>query len=332
MTMKEHLPRLIDLLSNLTKNIAHETNECSMSFMRYLHDIEDKIIEEREKTDAAVAHLGNLDIMAQTYREDQRALEADLADAIAVGERVREEITASRQTMATIAKSIDSMRYELQSVESFSREIKIIAINATIASARAGSVGREFAVISGEVRRLANETAEITERLGPIVDEVLTELSVYTSQSESKGDFRFRSGVLDRLDSQTDTLKKARSSVGDVTTNFEQLIELNSMQQEEKRTTANNIEGSIREALSCAQNGDVIRQQAETIEEMLNAMNRFIRDRDLSQDIREGVDDLIQQFSDKYVMYSQRRVHNEGGNMSTIKSDTSEADLKIELF
>ncbi|NIY72433.1 hypothetical protein HCZ30_08275 [Marivivens donghaensis] len=67
------------------KNGAHETNECSMSFMRYLHDIEDKIIEEREKTDAAVAHLGNLDTMAQTYREDQRALEADLADAIAVG-------------------------------------------------------------------------------------------------------------------------------------------------------------------------------------------------------------------------------------------------------
>lgn len=46
-----------------------------------------------------------------------------------------------------------------------------------------------------------------------------------------------------------------------------------------------NIEGSIRSAMSSAQTGDVIRQQAETIDEMLQEMNKFIKDSDLNADI-----------------------------------------------
>lgn len=328
----EHLPRLVDLLSGLTKNIAHETNQTSIDFMRYLHDIEDKMITKRQRAEKAVAHLGDLDLVAKDHRVDQLKLEQDLTEALRVGTMIREEIVASRTAMELIAASINSMREEIRSVEAFSREIKIIAINATIASARVGEQGREFAVISGEVRRLAQDTAAIIERIGPLFDQVLTDLSQYTHASPKERTDRKDNDVVKHLDKQAGTLGALKAKIGEVTTNFEQLIELNSVQQEEKKATANNIEGSIRGALSCAQSGDVIRQQAETIDEMLQSLNRFFRDQDLNSDIRAGVDQLIDELSRKYVMYSQRRVHTEAGHQANDTWSTSDEDLKIELF
>lgn len=151
----EHLPRFVDLLSDLTKNIAHETNASSIQFMTHLSQIEGTLIAERDKCNEAIEHLGGLETAMAEHEIEKHRLERDLQRAIEVGLSVSEEIRATRGAMTSIAESIDGVRAELREIENFSREIKMIAINASIASARAGAAGREFTVISSEVRRLA---------------------------------------------------------------------------------------------------------------------------------------------------------------------------------
>ena len=65
----EHLPRLFDLLSGLTKNIAHETNEASMSFMKYLQEVEAAIVSEKGKTEEAISHISDMSDMSGSAQQ-----------------------------------------------------------------------------------------------------------------------------------------------------------------------------------------------------------------------------------------------------------------------
>lgn len=328
----QHLPRFVDLLSDLTKNIAHETNESSIQFMTHLTEIEGTLIAERDKCNEAIRHLGGLEDAMEEHEVDKRRLEADLQKAIEVGRFVSEEIRTTRSAMASIAESIDGVRQELREIENFSREIKMIAVNASIASARAGEAGREFSVISSEVRRLASETESVTNRLEPLVQSALKELTVHAAVSDGGDEQTEQEDILDSLSGQQETLGAAVNNLSEMTTSYQDLLKLNMQQQQEKKTTQENIEGSIRSAMSSAQSGDVIRQQAETIDEMLQEMSRFIKDADLNADIRAGVDALIEKLSQKYVMYSQRRVHIESGNVSDCQWSSADSELSFELF
>lgn len=138
--------------------------------------------------------------------------------------------------------------------------------------------------------------------------------------------------VLESLSGQKATLDAAVTNLSTMNNSYQDLLKLNIQQQQEQKATQENIEGSIRSAMSSAQTGDVIRQQAETIDEMLQEMNKFIKDSDLNADIRAGVDALIDKLSQKYVMYSQRRVHMESGNDGDAQWAEEDEDLRLELF
>ena len=326
----EHLPKLLDLLSGLTKNIASDTNDASIQFMHYLSDIEQAVQSENSKTDAALAYLDNLDETAAAQKDDQKRLSEDLSKAISVGEAVRDEMRTAREAMAAIAGSIKEMRHELESVERFSREIKMIAINASIASARAGDAGREFSIISGEVRRLANDTEEITKRLGPLVNDIFKEVSGHAMTSQNSEDGGV--DVVEQLSLQNETLVAVEASLHETSQNYLNLIELNNVQQTEKLASGEALENSIRGALALCQTGDVIRQQAETVDDTLQTLKNFLADTEWNTDIRSGVDAIIGELSSRYVMYSQRRVHSSGGHEANELWDEADDSLRLELF
>ena len=175
-SLRAHLPRFVDLVSDLAANVAKESSDSSVQFIGHLNQIEETLIAERRKSEESIQHLGNLEHVIIENGEDQETLKQNMQKAIDVGTFVRNEIEQSRQAISSIAISIDGVKQELSEIVNFSRQIKMIAINASIASARAGAAGREFSVISSEVRRLASETESVIDRLGPLVQGAIKEL------------------------------------------------------------------------------------------------------------------------------------------------------------
>ncbi len=57
------------------------------------------------------------------------------------------------------------MRSIVQLIGDITGQINLLALNATIESARAGEAGRGFAVVAAEVKNLANQAKQATDKI-----------------------------------------------------------------------------------------------------------------------------------------------------------------------
>jgi methyl-accepting chemotaxis protein len=78
--------------------------------------------------------------------------------------QVTEEETARvSATMNTLGQAAELIGKVTETIDQISAQTKLLALNATIEAARAGAAGKGFAVVAGEIKELAQQTAQATE-------------------------------------------------------------------------------------------------------------------------------------------------------------------------
>jgi len=63
----------------------------------------------------------------------------------------------------SLAQTSEQIASILEVIEAIAKQTNLLALNATIEAARAGEAGKGFAIVAGEVKNLANQTADATE-------------------------------------------------------------------------------------------------------------------------------------------------------------------------
>ena len=86
---------------------------------------------------------------------------------------VAAQLDVTSHELEALALSADAIREFVTLVRKMARQSKLLALNAAMEAARAGEQGSGFAVVAGEVRRLAKSSAEAAERTDALVSEVL---------------------------------------------------------------------------------------------------------------------------------------------------------------
>jgi methyl-accepting chemotaxis protein len=109
---------------------------------------------------------GSTDQLAEAAQRAKGAIDEAAAWAKTAGATSRDFSTMA-QTIADIASGI----------ERIARQTNLLALNAAIEAARSGEAGREFAVIAREVKLLARQTAEATQKIASRVFEVRRQTS-----------------------------------------------------------------------------------------------------------------------------------------------------------
>ena len=97
-----------------------------------------------------------------SVREISEAMTKSRDTASAAVERV-EAADQQAQRLSTAAGSMSSI---VQLIGDITGQINLLALNATIESARAGEAGRGFAVVAAEVKNLANQAKQATDKIG----------------------------------------------------------------------------------------------------------------------------------------------------------------------
>ena len=92
-------------------------------------------------------------------------------------EKTSNEINSSTQKMENllfVMEQISSLSNDIAKIntiiEDIAAQTNILAINASIEAARAGAAGRSFSVVAGEVKELAEKTANESKKILSIVD------------------------------------------------------------------------------------------------------------------------------------------------------------------
>ena len=93
-------------------------------------------------------------------------LEQDLRDKIDEGQQLKETIGLQAQ----LEDNMNELSAIVATISNIAAQTRILALNATIEAARAGDEGSGFAVVAGEVKRLADHTRMATEEASKMLE------------------------------------------------------------------------------------------------------------------------------------------------------------------
>lgn len=191
---------ILDVSSNVA-DTSGEVSEGSLSLNERTQQMAASLEEtaaSMEQITATVNHNMDTSNQANQYAV-QASEEAKNSGAIASrAVEAMQSITESSKRIAEIITLLDSITFQTN----------LLALNAAVEAARAGEHGRGFAVVAGEVRSLAQKSAEASKEI-----KVLIEASVANVENGSK--FVVQTG--ETLESINQTIQKVADMVSEIT-------------------------------------------------------------------------------------------------------------------
>ena len=197
--MQTQIRNLIATAASSADSVVQESSAMREEAARLASEAE----AQSEATSAIAAAVEEFTVSVNTMSDSSReagALSTDteqqMSESLNAVTVATEGITQVVKSMSDAATSMDELSLKVssitqivQSIREIADQTNLLALNAAIEAARAGEQGRGFAVVADEVRKLAEQTTQSTQKIGEIVNGIRQTTEVATEAMQCAKDY-----------------------------------------------------------------------------------------------------------------------------------------------
>ncbi|MGH7041324.1 MAG: methyl-accepting chemotaxis protein [Acetobacteraceae bacterium] len=130
-----------------------------------------------ESAAGASAGVDQLAAATEELSASIREISARMTETAAAVERAATDANGSAKHVGVLAETASGIGEVVRLIEDIAGQTNLLALNATIEAARAGDAGKGFAVVAGEVKSLANQTAQATGKIAAQISTIQSQTS-----------------------------------------------------------------------------------------------------------------------------------------------------------
>ena len=163
--MQQSLNQMVQRIRRSSDQIMHSSDEIASGAME-LSARTEKAAANLEESAASMEELSVTVTGSAEHTAEASALARQNAETATVGGRVMQEVV---HTMGAIRDSSNRIAEIIGTIDGIAFQTNILALNAAVEAARAGEQGRGFAVVAGEVRMLAQRSADAAKEIKTLI-------------------------------------------------------------------------------------------------------------------------------------------------------------------
>ncbi|MBX3608794.1 MAG: HAMP domain-containing protein [Hydrogenophaga sp.] len=243
--MNDNLVRIVQGVRTGSDSIATGSSQIAIGNA----DLSQRTEEQASALEQTAASMEQLGSTVQQNADNARTANQLAQSASEVAGRGGDVVGQVVTTMQDIQHSSQKIADIIGVIDGIAFQTNILALNAAVEAARAGEQGRGFAVVAGEVRNLAQRSAEaakeIKSLIGTSVDRVQAGSDLVAQAGSTMNDIvssiRRVTDIMGEISSASAEQSASVSQVGDAVTQMDQVTQQNAALVEESAAAADSL-------------------------------------------------------------------------------------------
>lgn len=249
MAMAAMNDRLREMISQIKESVVHVANASS----EISAGNTDLASRTEEQSAAVVETAASMEQLTSTVKRNaDNAREASQLASVAAdharsGGKIVGDVVS---TMGAITESSKKITEIISVINGISFQTNILALNAAVEAARAGEQGRGFAVVAGEVRSLAQRSAQAAKEIEGLIQESVERVHTGSEMANKAGSTMGQivasvtnvSGIMNEISDASEEQSRGIDQIGKAVTELDSTTQQNAALVQESSAAASSLE------------------------------------------------------------------------------------------